>query len=359
VWKTIVNNNLGHNMKKVSILLALSVFLSVACSSDKQKNAGQGGTADSSLVEVKVAAVTKQNVPQQIDFTGNIEPYVKNNISSGSSQRVEKIMVEVGSKVKKGQLLVQMESLNYSQAKIQLENLKLDLSRSEELYKAGGIAEQQYDQMKTQVGVAEQSIRNLDKNTKLLSPISGVVTQRNYDNGDMVSGMPILVVMQIQPVKILVNISEEFFPQVKIGTPVQISLDVYPNKVYSGKVSLIYPTIDPTTRTFQVQVSISNPNSEIRPGMFARAKVDFGTKERVVVPDKAVIKQNGTNDKYVYVLNGDVVTYTKVDVGRRVGSIYEIKSGVEAGQKVVIAGISRLVDQAKVKVVETDLDLSK
>jgi len=212
--------------------------------------------------------------------------------------------------------------------------------------------------MKTQVNVAEQSIANLDKNTKLLSPIDGVVTQRNFDNGDLATGMPILVVMQIQPVKILINISEEFFPQVKIGTPVQISVDVYEGKTYSGKVSLIYPTIDPGTRTFQAQVSIGNANSEIRPGMFARARVDFGTKERVVVPDKAVIKQAGTNDKYVYVLNGDVVTYTKVELGKRVGSIYEVNSGLEVGQKIVIAGQSKLIDQSKVKVVDTGVDLS-
>ncbi|MCK9627134.1 MAG: efflux RND transporter periplasmic adaptor subunit [Bacteroidales bacterium] len=345
-------------MKKGFILLATSLFLSAACSSDKQKNAA-GDNAGANVVEVKVADVKKQPVPQQVDFTGNIEPYVKNNISSAASQRVEKIMVEIGSRVRKGQLLVQMESLNYSQAKVQLENLKLDLARIEELYKAGGVAQQQYDQIKTQVNVAEQSIRNLDKNTKLLSPIDGVVTQRNYDNGDMVAGLPILVVMQIQPVKILINISEEYFPQVKVGTPVQITLDVYDGKTYSGKVSLVYPTIDPATRTFQAQVSISNPKSEIRPGMFARAKVNFGTKDRFVVPDKAVVKQSGTNDKYVYVLDGDVVKYTKVEVGKRVGSIYEIKSGLELGQKVVVAGLSRLVDQAKVKVVETGLDLTK
>jgi len=341
-------------MKKITFLLAFSIMLLGACSSNKQKDT----SADSKELLVKVVAVNKQMVTQITEFTGNIEPFVKNNISSAAAQRVEKIYAEVGSRVKRGQLLVQMESINYSQAKIQLENLKLDLSRIEALYKAGGVAEQQYDQMKTQVNVAEQSIANLDKNTKLLSPIDGVVTQRNFDNGDLATGMPILVVMQIQPVKILINISEEFFPQVKIGTPVQISVDVYEGKTYSGKVSLIYPTIDPGTRTFQAQVSIGNANSEIRPGMFARARVDFGTKERVVVPDKAVIKQAGTNDKYVYVLNGDVVTYTKVELGKRVGSIYEVNSGLEVGQKIVIAGQSKLIDQSKVKVVDTGVDLS-
>ncbi|MFA6335078.1 MAG: efflux RND transporter periplasmic adaptor subunit [Bacteroidales bacterium] len=342
-------------MKKITFLFALGVLLLGSCSSNKQKDNSDAG---SKAVSVKVVEVNKQMVDQKVEFTGNIEPFVKNNISSAAAQRIEKIYVEVGSRVQKGQLLVQMESVNYSQARSQLENLKLDLSRIEALYKAGGVAAQQYDQMKTQVDVAEQSIKNLAENTKLLSPISGVVTQRNFDNGDLATGMPILVVMQIQPVKILINISEEYFPQVKIGTPVQIKLDVYEGKIYQGKVSLIYPTIDPSTRTFQAQVSIANANSEIRPGMFARATVNFGTKERVVVPDKAVIKQTGTNDRYVYVLNGDIVNYTKVQLGNKVGSIYEIMSGVEAGQKVVVAGQSRLSDLSKVKIADSGADLS-
>ncbi|MEN6618117.1 MAG: efflux RND transporter periplasmic adaptor subunit [Rikenellaceae bacterium] len=340
-------------MKKITFLLALGILLFGSCSSNKQKD-----TTGTGELLVKVAEIGKQMVPQETEFSGNIEPFVKNNISSTAAQRVEKIYAEVGSRVRKGQLLVQMESNNYTQAKTQLENLKLDLSRIEALYKSGGIAAQQYDQMKTQVSVAEQSIANLDKNTKLLSPIDGVVTQRNFDNGDLATGMPILVVMQIQPVKILVNISEEFFPLVKLGTPVQIKVDVYEGKTYPGKVSLIYPTIDPGTRTFQAQVSIANENSEIRPGMFATAKVNFGTKERVVVPDKAVIKQVGTNDKYVYVLDGDVVTYTKIILGKRVGSIYEVKSGLEAGQKVVVAGQAKLSDKSKVKIVDSGADLS-
>ncbi len=164
--------------------------------------------------------------------------------------------------------------------------------------------------------------------------------------------------MQLQPVKIMVAVSEEFYPVVKPGTPVEISLDVYNGKKYPGKVSLIYPTIDPMTRTFQVQVSISNQNMEIRPGMFARAKVELGKKNRVIVPDKAVIKQQGTNDKYIYVLEGDTVRYIKVEVGKRVGTDYEILSGIESGQKVVVAGMNSLVDNAKVRVTEGDLDLS-
>ena len=340
-------------MKRSTFLIALGLVLFSACNSS-----GNAVVEEKELPAVKVVEAKEEMVNQIAEYTGNIEPFVKNNISSSTAQRIEKIYVEVGSNVKKGQLLVQMESINYANAKTQLENIKTDLARTEALYKAGGISQQQYEQLKTQVKVAEENISNLDRNTKLLSPINGVVTARNYDNGDLAVGQPILTVMQLQPVKIMVAVSEEFYPVVKNGTPVEITLDVYDGKRYSGKVSLVYPTIDPTTRTFQAQVSISNQSMEIRPGMFARAKVELGAKKRVVIPDKAVIKQQGTNDKYVFVLDGDTVKYVKIELGRRVGTNYEILSGLEAGQKVVVAGMNSLIDNAKVRVTEGGLDLT-
>lgn len=340
-------------MKKSTIIIALGLVLFSACNSS-----GNTVVEEKELPAVKVVEAKEEMVNQVAEYTGNIEPFVKNNISSSVAQRIEKIYVEVGSYVKKGQLLVQMENINYANARIQLENIKTDLSRTEALYKAGGISQQQYDQLKTQVKIAEENISNLDRNTKLLSPINGVVTARNFDNGDLAVGQPILTVMQLQPVKIMVAVSEEFYPVVKNGTPVEITLDVYNGKKYSGKVSLVYPTIDPTTRTFQTQVSIPNQSMEVRPGMFARAKVELGAKKRVVVPDKAVIKQQGTNDKYVFILEGDTVKYVKIEMGRRVGTNYEIISGIEAGQKVVVAGMNSLIDNAKVKVTEGGLDLT-
>ena len=340
-------------MKKSTIIIALGLVLFSACNSS-----GNTVVEEKELPAVKVVEAKEEMVNQVAEYTGNIEPFVKNNISSSVAQRIEKIYVEVGSYVKKGQLLVQMENINYANARIQLENIKTDLARTEALYKAGGISQQQYDQLKTQVKIAEENISNLDRNTKLLSPINGVVTARNFDNGDLAVGQPILTVMQLQPVKIMVAVSEEFYPVVKNGTPVEITLDVYNGKKYSGKVSLVYPTIDPATRTFQTQVSIPNQSMEVRPGMFARAKVELGAKKRVVVPDKAVIKQQGTNDKYVFILEGDTVKYVKIEMGRRVGTNYEIISGIEAGQKVVVAGMNSLIDNAKVKVTEGGLDLT-
>lgn len=340
-------------MKKITYLIVLATVITASCSPKKEAEAKKA-----EIAKVKTEVATTRKIEQIIDFTGNIEPFVKNNISSTSAQRIEKIYVEIGSRVTKGQLLVKMENPTYTQSRIQTESLKIEMNRIEALYKAGGVSQQQFDDIKTQYQVALDNLTNLDKNTKLLSPISGIVTQRNFDNGDLTMGQPILTVMQLQPVKIIVNISEEFYPQTRIGTPVDITLDIYPDKSFNGKVSLIYPTIDAVTRTFQTQVSIPNGDLKLRPGMFARAKVNFGAKERVVISDKAVIKQNGTNDKYVYVLDGDAVSYVKVILGRRVGNIYEVISGVEAGQQVVVAGQSKLVDKTKVEVVKDGVDLS-
>lgn len=334
-------------MKSFRLLpLAIIFFVIAGCSG---KSAVTEEKTDTTQL-VKVQAVSMQPVDQVKEFSGSIEAFVKNSISSPMAQRIDKIMVEVGDKVQKGQLLVQMDRSSYAQANIQLENLKVDFARIEALYKSGGASKQQYDQMKAQIDVMEQSVKNLDENTKLLSPISGVVAARNFDNGDVAGGQPILQVMQINPVKLRINISEEYFPRVKQGMPVEILADVYSDEVFHGKISLIYPTIDPTTRTFTAEVNIDNNNTKIRPGMFARARVNFGAMERIVIPDKAVVKQQGTNDKYTFVLNGDKVNYVQIELGERNGTTYEVLSGLNAGDQVVVAGSTRLVDQTKVKV---------
>ena len=177
------------------------------------------------------------------------------------------------------------------------------------------------------------------------------MTARNYDNGDLYSGSaPILTVMQIRPVKIMINVSESYFSQIKKGMDVDVVLDVYPDQKFKGKVSLIYPTLDETTRTFPVEITIPNNNEKIRPGMFARVVMNFGSIDRVVVPDLAIVKRAGSGDRYVYVYKDGTVSYNKVELGRRLGASYELVSGVKDGDIVVITGQSRLHDGAEVVV---------
>ena len=129
-----------------------------------------------------------------------------------------------------------------------------------------------------------------------------------------------------------------------------VKLDVYGDEAFEGKISLIYPTIDPSTRTFQVEIQLPNQNQKVRPGMFARASLNFGTEENVVVPDLAIVKQAGAGDRYVYVYKDGKVTYNKVELGRRMGTEYELKSGVPNNSQVVIAGQTRLINGTEVEV---------
>ncbi|MDR1950631.1 MAG: efflux RND transporter periplasmic adaptor subunit, partial [Bacteroidales bacterium] len=126
----------------------------------------------------------------------------------------------------------------------------------------------------------------------------------------------------------------------------------YPDADFKGIVHLVYPTVDPTTRTFGVEISIPNSDLRIRPGMFARVNVNFGAMKRVIVPDLAVVRQIGTNDRYVFVYENGTVNKVKVQLGRQVGKNIEVLSGLNAGEQVVVAGMAKLLDQSKVLVVE-------
>lgn len=337
-------------MKKINLFFAAaSIVMLGACSGGDKTE--QTTTAEN-IESVKIESTSLDFVPQETTYTATVQPDKRNNISSSMPNRIKKIYVEIGDYVKKDQVLVDLDASNIMQQKVQLDNLELEYNRAKELVAVGGASQQQLDQITAQFEAAKTAYKNLMENTQLLSPVNGVVTARNFDDGDMAQG-PILTVMQINPVKIVINVSETEFTKVKLGMPIDITFDVFGNEQFKGRVSLIYPTIDPMTRTFGVEVEIPNANNRIRPGMFARATVDFGAVERVVVSDRAIVKRAGSGDRFVYVYNNDgTVTYTHVTLGRRDGNRYEILSGLEADQQVVVAGHTRLSDGVKVNVIE-------
>lgn len=340
-------------MKYIKTLsLSALALLAVSCGNKSEEKAEE--TQVQEKVQVKIAKVTSADIPQTETYTATVESDVKNNIAPNASYRIEKIYVEVGDQVRKGQVLVQLDASSMQQMKLQLENQKVEFGRTEQLYQVGGASKAEYDNAKMQLDVISTQYKQLVENTQLLSPISGVVTARNYDNGDLYSSGsgPVLTIEQTNPVKVMVNISEEYYKKVYKGMSVDIDLDAYKGETFNGKVTVVYPTVDVATHTFPVEVTISNPAQKVRPGMFARATVNFGDVQRVVVPDMAVVKQIGSGDRFVYVYKDGKVSYNKVQIGRHMGEYYEIISGVESGSDVVVAGQTRLVDGKEVVVVE-------
>ena len=299
---------------------------------------------------VRLETVKTQEVEQIQEFTATVEANVVNNIVPSMSLRINDILVEVGDHVRKGQVLAQMDKTNLLQSQTQLENIQLEYDRAFELYKVGGASKQSLDAQKTQLDVAKTAYENLKENTILVSPINGIVTARNYDSGDMIGGEPVVTIEQMSPVKLLVNVSESFYTRVRKGMDVNVKVEVYGDEIFHGKVSLIYPTVDPQTRTFPVEIKLPNKDLKVRPGMFARVTMNFGTQNHIVAPDLSIIKQAGSGDRYIYVYKDGKVSYNKVLLGRRMDDKYEIISGVSDGDQVVVAGQSRLTNGAEVSV---------
>jgi len=336
-------------IKLVGILAFAVAFIFSSCNKTDKTNT----KVASDIPNVQVQTAVESEVEQPYELTATVQPDIKNSIAPASMGRIREILVEVGQHVIKGQKIVQMDVANLSNSETQIENVKRNYKRTQELFNVGGASQQELDNAKLQLDMAQTNLKNLSENTFLISPISGVVTERNYDNGDMYSAQkPVLVVMNINPVKLMINVSESYYSQVKIGMPVKVSFDVFGNQIFKGKVNLIYPTIDNQTRTFAVEIKLNNNNNKIRPGMFARVTIEFGKTKRVVVPDQSIVKQSGSGARYVYVYNNGKVEYKQVEIGRRIESKYEIISGVTAGQQVVVAGQSKLADGAEVKVVK-------
>ena len=336
-----------------TMIVAVAAFAAAACGNNASKQTSQNVVVEEHP-SVKVAQVFVQKVPQEAVYTSTVQAYVKNNIVPQTAGRITKINVEIGDRVRKGQVLAEIDKVQLQQAQLQLHNAEVELERLRTLYNAGGLSKSDLDAIELQYNVAKTQVDNLIENTTLLSPIDGIITARNYDAGDMYAmSAPIFTVEQIKPVKLLVAVSESDYSKVKKGDRVSITAEAFPDLTFDGKIDRIYPTIDPSTRTFNVEVVVSNNYSTLRPGMFARVKISFGENENVVIPDVAVVKQQGSGERFVYVLNEDgTVTYQKIELGRRMGTEYEVLSGLVDGAKIVTGGQIRLKDGIKVTVNE-------
>ncbi|MFI3264369.1 MAG: efflux RND transporter periplasmic adaptor subunit [Rikenellaceae bacterium] len=334
-------------MKRI-IYCAFAITALTSCGSKQQK------TVESTEVK-KITTTSAIAVAEVISideiYTSEIKAYKEIMVTpAASGVRVDKIFVEVGDKVKEGQIIATLDPTQYNQQMTSLKNLHADYQRLESVYNAGGISLQTLDQAKTNLLIQEEVANNLKTNIEVLSPISGVVTARNTEAGNLFLSQPIVNVMQINNLKITADIPEIYFPNVKMGMPVELTTEVYPGEIFEGKVSLISPAINADTRTFSVEVTVPNPSERLRPGMFGRTKFSMMSKDAITIPDIAVQKQTGTDDRFVYVNKNGVAERRSVTIGRLVGSKYDILSGVEVGEEVVTTAFSRISNGTKIQI---------
>ena len=346
------------NCKTILPILATLAVVSCGSRNGSQQPSGgpgfPGGPAANVTPSVEVVTASKRDVTEESTYSSTIEAYATNNIMPQAGARIRKINVEVGDYVVKGQVLAEMDRLQLDQLELQIQNDEIEYARLKGLYEEGGVSQSDFEAAELGYKVRKTNYQNLLENTILRSPITGFVTARNFDKGDMFSmSAPLFTVQQVIPVKLLVGISENEYTKVKKGDTVSLTVDALPGRTFTGKVNRLYPTINAATHTFNAEVLVQNSDRALRPGMFARVKVVFGTNHRVVLPDQCIVKQEGTGQKFVYLLNTDeTVSYVPVTLGRHMGTEYEVIDGVLEGDTVVFKGQSTLKDGVKVIVLE-------
>ena len=336
-------------MKKYLVMLAVAAT-AVSCGLfDKEKEEAQ---IEESAVAVKVATATPQIVDLTEVYTSEILPYKENDITpAAQGLHIDEIRVDVGDNVRAGQVLVTLDQTTLKQQELNLATIEDNYNRMKPVHEVGGISDQQMTQLKNQLDLQREIVENLRKNSVIKSPISGVVTARNFESGDLFASMPILHIMQINQLKVMANVSETYYPNVKVGQKVNISVDIYPDEVFEGTVSRINPALDAATRTFGVEITIPNSNLRLRPGMYARTTFNMGQRESIMIDDVAVQKQAGSSERYVYVIKDGVAEYRFVRDGRRVGNLIEILDGLSAGEQVATTSFTRLANGKKVEIV--------
>ncbi|MGC9150637.1 MAG: efflux RND transporter periplasmic adaptor subunit [Microbacter sp.] len=335
-------------MTKISYSLMFTALLTIAagCSKSTQQKS-------SNVVQnVEVMTLKKQMIEKTLEFPSVLESKEEVNLVPAQPAKIDQILVKIGDHVKQGQLVVKMDPTQLITAQIQFNNLEKDMERVEALRKSGTITQQSYDQTRSQYDLNKTNLKYMEKNVNLRSPISGVVTAKNYEDQEMYSGSPvgqsgkaaIITIDQLNPLKVLVDIPESYLPQLSVGMKVSISTDVFPNKTFPAHIIRIYPTIDQSTLSVKTEVDVLNGQELLRPGMFCRVTIDLGKVNALVVPYQAVLKLQGSDERYVFLNQNGRSKRVIVKLGKRFNDQTEIISDqIKEGDQLVVVGQNRLI----------------
>lgn len=339
------------NLFRISMMM-LAAFTVAACGQKTAENA----EVEKAPEKVKVQTLTPERIAKNIELSATLEGYETMNVSPSITGHIEHIYVEVGSRVAAGQMLVRMDQTQLNTTKINLNSTKVELDRVEALKATGSVSQQVYDQTKAGYDQLVESERFQTENTFVRAKFSGVISAKNFEDGEMYTGQPILTLTQLSRLKAIINIPESYYPLVKQGMKVDVRSDIYPDEVFPATIEIVYPTIDPASHTFQAKLNIPNPKEKIRPGMYIKTTLALGEVDAMVVPYQSVQKLTGSNDRYVFVNKGGVAHRVPVLLGQRFDDRIEIvpinEGDLNEGDELVVVGQARLVDKCKLEIIK-------
>ena len=334
-------------MKKIFIY-SLAALALMSCGTGNETS-----TQEERIEQVRTTFLQTREIEREITISTNLQGYLTQNVAPSLTGKIEHIYCEVGDKKVQGQDLVRMDQTQYKTTKIALGNLEIEKNRVEQLLKSGSATQQQYDQLTAQYNQTKEQLEFLEANTYVKAPFAGVISAKNYEDGELYSGQPILVLTQIDKLKALIAVPETYFPRIKEGMKLTLKTDIYPEQVFPASVEVVYPTIDPSSHTFQVKIVIPNGKRMLRPGMYVSTTLGLGKTNAIVVPYQSVEKLVGANNRYVFVNDNGVAKRVDVELGQRFDQDVEIISPeIVPGVEMVTTGQHKLIDGTKINVVK-------
>ena len=354
----------------LSPLLVVFLVFFGGCNNTDSKNAREVSQPET---QVTVTSAKKGDIAEILSLTGTLIPFQEVRVTSKIPGKVQRVLVDVGSRVKPGDTLIQLEqrelALAVDQAEAGLANAKANLeickttfNRLDNLLKDKAISRMKYDDAKARLDIARAQVwqaraavasaKEQLENTTITCPIDGIVARKNVEVGEVVSppimpGKALLDVVDMRHLKTRVNVSENRVKEVYIGQETIITVDGFRGEFFPGEVSKISPVVAPRSRTFEVEVLISNPEGKLKPGMFARVQLVLAKRTYVVkVPLKAVTQ--GDKGHVVFLAENGVARACNVKLGISDGVEVEVISGVTEGDKVIVQGNVGLKDGARI-----------
>ncbi|MBK8001529.1 MAG: efflux RND transporter periplasmic adaptor subunit [Verrucomicrobia bacterium] len=346
-------------MKQTSLVSLLAVLVSISpVLTGCKKEAAKGGAAPPAYaVQAVIAEAKVQAVNETLSLVGSVAANEMVEIKSETDGTLEEVLFTEGQKVKQGDLLIRLDeskftaTVNEAEANFKLTETTYD--RNKQLLRDKLISQQEYDQAAAQYQASKASLelkKRLLKDARIYAPFKGMMSSRQVSPGQVIARNTTLTwLIDLDPVKVELNVPERFVSQLKIGQKIEITVAAYPGRTFLGEVFFVAPFVESATRTALVKARIDNPNAELKPGMFANLNLTLKLKEdAIVIPESAVTASGDRN--IVYVLDKeDTAQIRPVKIGIRQAGLVEIISGVKPGERVVAEGIQKIRPGAKVK----------
>ena len=346
------------NTKKttlISILSVLILLLIAGCSNKKAEEKLQENEVLNQTVPVNVTVVRQQSLSEDKTYSGSLEGIEQSNIVSKIAERIVKINKQVDSYVNQGETVIELDktgpSSQFLQAQANFVNSEKSLKRMQALLDAGAVSQQQLDQAQTVYDIAKANFEAAKSTVVLTSPISGVITNINVNEGDWVNpGMEMATIAKIDRMIIKFFVNENEIQDLRQGDKVTVWSESKPDLKIRGTITEISKSASSDSRTFQVKAEFPNTKDRwFKPGMFVKAKATLATKKDVVVvPNESIIHID--NKEVVYIIKNGKAVEKDIKTGMTNGNFSEVMNGMNAGDSLITAGMENITANSILKI---------